>query len=106
MDIQSLRTLMEIQAIQSIGSESQTNSVSGTGSSTFSDMIEELIGSMSDEQSAELSSMLGSHASVAGIFEEGQQKNAADYLQSLIYEGKISTQEGKDAFIVVEDIDA
>ena len=93
MDIQSLRTLMEIQAIQSIGSESQTNSVSGTGSSTFSDMIEELIGSMSDEQSAELSSMLGSHASVAGIFEEGQQKKAADYLQSLIYEGKISVPE-------------
>ena len=93
MDIQSLRTLMEIQAIQSIGSDSQTTSVSGTGSSAFSDMIEELIGSMSDEQSAELSSMLGSHASVAGMFEEGQQQKTADYLQSLIYDGKVNVPE-------------
>ncbi|MGM9949851.1 MAG: lytic transglycosylase domain-containing protein [Lysinibacillus sp.] len=93
MDIQSLRTLMEIQAIQSIGSESPTNAVSGTGSSAFSDMIEELIDSLSDGQSAELSSMLGSHASVAGMFEEGLQQKTADYLQSLMYDGKVSVPE-------------
>ena len=92
MDIQSLRTLMEIQAIQSIGSDGGANAMSGTGSSAFSNMIEELVGGMGAEQSAELSSMLGSHASIAGMLGEGQQK-AADYLQSLIYEGKVSVPE-------------
>ena len=92
MDIQSLRTLMEIQVIQSIGSDGGANAMSGTGSSAFSNMIEELVGGMGAEQSAELSSMLGSHASIAGMLGEGQQK-AADYLQSLIYEGKVSVPE-------------
>ena len=41
MDIQSLRTLMEIQTIQSIGgNDNQTNSVLGSDSSAFSGLIE------------------------------------------------------------------
>ncbi len=83
---------MEIQAIQSIGSEGPANAMSGTGSSAFSNMIEELVGSMGAEQSAELSGMLGSHSSIAGMLGEGRQK-AADYLQSLIYGGKTSVPE-------------
>lgn len=90
MDIQSLRTLMEIQAIQSIGGgESQTNSVLGAGSSAFSEIMEQLISSMGSEQSSKLSEMLGGHASVAGLYQDNQQK-AVNYLQSLIYEGQLN----------------
>lgn len=44
MDIQSMKSLLEIQALQSLGSsESTTNSLFSSGSSVFSDMIEELL---------------------------------------------------------------
>jgi soluble lytic murein transglycosylase-like protein len=89
MDIQSLRTLMEIQAIQSFGGESQTNSISGTDSSAFSGLIEELLESMGSGQASELSAMLGSHASIADMYGDNK-KQTKDYLQSLIYEGKLN----------------
>ncbi|WP_413365021.1 lytic transglycosylase domain-containing protein [Lysinibacillus sp. 3P01SB] len=89
MDIQSLRTLMEIQAIQSVGGDNQTNSVLGTGSSDFSGLIEELLESMGNGQALELSDMLGSHASLADIYGNSEKKTA-DYLQSLIYEGQLN----------------
>ncbi len=89
MDIQSLRTLMEIQAIQSVGGESQTNSVSGTGSSAFSELIEELLESITEDQTSEWSAMLGSHASIADLY-ENSEKTTADSLQSLIYEGQLN----------------
>lgn len=89
MDIQSLRTLMEIQAIQSVGGDNQTNSVLGTGSSDFSGLIEELLESMGNGQASELSDMLGSHASLADIYGNSEKKTA-DYLQSLIYEGQLN----------------
>ena len=85
MDIQSLRTLMEIQTIQSIGgNDNQTNSVLGSDSSAFSGLIEELLATATDEQSVQLANLLGNVSSS----EEQQGQNAANYLQSLIYEGQ------------------
>ena len=87
MDIQSLRTLMEIQTIQSIGgNDNQTNSVLGSDSSAFSGLIEELLATATDEQSVQLANLLGNVSSS----EEQQGQNAANYLQSLIYEGQLS----------------
>ena len=87
MDIQSLRTLMEIQTIQSIGgNDSQTNSVLGSDSSAFSGLIEELLATATDEQSAQLANLLGNVSSS----EDQQGQNVANYLQSLIYEGQLS----------------
>ncbi|KGR83856.1 lytic transglycosylase domain-containing protein [Lysinibacillus odysseyi] len=89
MDIQSLRTLMEIQAIQSVGGESQTNAVLGTGSSAFSELIEEVVESMGNDQASEWSALLGSHASIADMYGNNEERTA-DYLQSLIYEGQLN----------------
>jgi len=86
MDIQSLRTLMEIQTIQSIGgNDNQANSVLGSDSSAFSGLIEELLATASDEQSAQLTNLLGNVSSS----EDQQVKNVENYLQSLIYEGQL-----------------
>ena len=87
MDIQSLRTLMEIQTIQSIGgNDNQTNSVLGSDSSAFSGLIEELLATATDEQSAQLANLLGNVSSS----EDQQGQNVANYLQSLIYEGQLN----------------
>ncbi|WP_431029249.1 lytic transglycosylase domain-containing protein [Lysinibacillus sp. LZ02] len=86
MDIQALRTLMEIQTIQSIGgSNNETNSVLNSNSSAFSSLIEELLASASTEQSSQLSNLLGSVSESSA-----EQKNVANYLQSLIYEGQLN----------------
>lgn len=87
MDIQSLRTLMELQTIQSIGGNSnQTNSVLGSDSSAFSGLIEELLATATDEQSAQLTNLLGNVSSS----EDNPGENVANYLQSLIYEGQLN----------------
>ena len=87
MDIQSLRTLMEIQTIQSIGgNDNQTNSVLGSDSSAFSGLIEELLATATNEQSAQLANLLGNVSSS----EDQQGQNVANYLQSLIYEGQLN----------------
>lgn len=87
MDIQSLRTLMEIQTIQSIGGNNQqTNSVLGSDSSAFSGLIEELLATVTTEQSAKLETLLGNVSSGA----DRQGQDVANYLQSLIYEGQLN----------------
>ena len=87
MDIQSLRTLMEIQTIQSIGgNDNQTNSVLGSDSSAFSGLIEELLATATNEQSEQLANLLGNVSSS----EDQQGQNVANYLQSLIYEGQLN----------------
>ena len=87
MDIQSLRTLMEIQTIQSIGgSNQQTNSVLGSDSSAFSELIEQLLATATDEQSTELANLLGNVPSSEAT--QGQQM--ANYLQLLMYEGQLN----------------
>ena len=87
MDIQSLRTLMEIQTIQSIGSNNQqTNSVLGSDSSAFSGLIEELLATATTEQSAKLETLLGNVSSGA----DPQGQDVTNYLQALIYEGQLN----------------
>ena len=87
MDIQSLRTLMEIQTIQSIGgNDQQTNSVLGSDSSAFSELIEELLATATNEQSAQLENLLGNVYNSEN--KDGQ--NVASYLQSLVYEGQLN----------------
>ena len=87
MDIQSLRTLMEIQTIQSIGGNNQqTNSVLGSDSSAFSGLIEELLATATTEQSAQLETLLGNVSS--GADQQGQ--DVVNYLQSLIYDGQLN----------------
>ena len=87
VDIQALRTLMEIQTIQSIGGNNQqTNSVLGADSSAFSGLIEELLATATTEQSAQLETLLGNVSS--GADQQGQE--VANYLQSLIYEGQLN----------------
>ena len=87
MDIQSVRTLMEIQTIQSIGGNNQqTNSVLGSDSSAFSGLIEELLATATTEQSAKLQALLGNVSSGA----DPQGQDVTNYLQSLIYEGQLN----------------
>lgn len=87
MDIQSLRTLMEIQTIQSIGgSNQQTNSVLGSDSSVFSELIEQLLATATDEQSAQITNLLGEVSSG----EDKQGQKIANYLQTLMYEGQLN----------------
>ena len=87
MDIQSVRTLMEIQTIQSIGGNNQqTNSVLGSDSSAFSGLIEELLATATTEQSAKLEALIGNVSSGA----DPQGQDVTNYLQSLIYEGQLN----------------
>ncbi|MGM9943815.1 MAG: lytic transglycosylase domain-containing protein [Lysinibacillus sp.] len=87
MDIQSLRTLMEIQTIQSIGgNDNQTNSAIGSDSSAFSGLIEQLLATATNEQSAQLTNLLGNISNS----EDQQGQDVANYLQSLIYEGQLN----------------
>jgi len=94
LDIQSLKTLLEIQAIQTLGS---TENSSSDSNSIFSDMISELLGDATTENSAKLSSLLGMSASGTSSFmdqlsslnglSEDMQNSA---LQSLLYKGSNS----------------
>ena len=60
MDIQSLRTLLEIQALQTLGSsDTSTTSLTGNSNSIFSDMIGELLNEASTSSTAKMSSLLG-----------------------------------------------
>lgn len=100
LDIQSLRTLLEIQALQTLGSSgnSSTNSLTDNSNSIFSDMIGELLGEATTTSNANMSSLLGLSSSsdlssyFAGLtnttnnFNQlGDANNNA--LQSLLYNG-------------------
>ncbi|MEG0260389.1 MAG: hypothetical protein RR651_10990, partial [Lysinibacillus sp.] len=62
MDIQSLKTLLEIQALQSIGSNGQSNTNALTNNkSMFSDMIEEVLNGASTTGNTRLSTMGGTN---------------------------------------------
>lgn len=85
MDIQTLKLYMETQAIQSLGSSNSTNS---TNSTTFSQMISQfLTDNNTDDQTAELSNLLGSYGSLAA---EQDKQNVANYLQNLMFEGTVN----------------
>ena len=59
LDIQSLKSLLEIQALQTLGAteNSSTNNLTDNNS-IFSDMINELLGEASTATNANLSSLL------------------------------------------------
>ncbi|MEK5429971.1 lytic transglycosylase domain-containing protein [Lysinibacillus sp. FSL R7-0073] len=87
MDIQSLRSLMEIQALQTLGStdSSSTNALTDN-QSIFSDMMEELLGDASTASNAKLSSLLGLGTANADIL--NQLANTSEgTLESLLYKG-------------------
>ncbi len=87
MDIQSLRSLMEIQALQTLGSTdgSSTNALTDN-QSIFSDMMNELLGDASTASNAKLSSLLGMGTANADIF--NQLANTSEgTLESLLYKG-------------------
>ncbi|WP_260982746.1 lytic transglycosylase domain-containing protein [Lysinibacillus fusiformis] len=87
MDIQSLRSLMEIQALQTLGSTdgSSTNALTDN-QSIFSDMMNELLGDASTASNAKLSSLLGIGTANADIF--NQLANTPEgTLESLLYKG-------------------
>ncbi|WEA39971.1 lytic transglycosylase domain-containing protein [Lysinibacillus fusiformis] len=87
MDIQSLRSLMEIQALQTLGSTdgSSTNALTDN-QSIFSDMMNELLGDASTASNAKLSSLLGFGTASADIF--NQLANTSEgTLESLLYKG-------------------
>ncbi|MCT6818513.1 MAG: lytic transglycosylase domain-containing protein [Lysinibacillus fusiformis] len=87
MDIQSLRSLMEIQALQTLGSTdgSSTNALTDN-QSIFSDMMNELLGDASTASNAKLSSLLGLGTARADIF--NQLANTSEgTLESLLYKG-------------------
>ena len=87
MDIQSLRSLMEIQALQTLGSTdgSSTNALTDN-QSIFSDMMNELLGEASTASNAKLSSLLGIGTANADLF--NQLANTSEgTLESLLYKG-------------------
>ncbi|WP_263642168.1 lytic transglycosylase domain-containing protein [Lysinibacillus fusiformis] len=87
MDIQSLGSLMEIQALQTLGSTdgSSTNALTDN-QSIFSDMMNELLGDASTASNAKLSSLLGLGTASADIF--NQLANTSEgTLESLLYKG-------------------
>ena len=103
LDIQSLRTLLEIQALQTLGASgnSSTNSLTDNSNSIFSDMIGELLNDATTSSNAKMSSLLGLSSSsdlssyFAGLTNTtnslnqlGDFKTATnETLQSLLYNG-------------------
>ena len=98
MDIQSLKTLLEIQALQTLGSSSSTstNTLTDNSNSIFSDMIGELLSEATTTSNAKMSSLLGLSSSsnlsnyFAGLTTGNQLGNmtaSTEALQSLLYKG-------------------
>lgn len=82
MDIQALRTLMELQAIQSIGSTA-TGATTNSSDSTFSDLMNDLLSSYSSdmEKLGEVTS------SLSGT--DSDKQTVASYIESLSLNGNV-----------------
>lgn len=110
MDIQSLKTMLEIQALQSLGSQqsSSVDSLLTSDSSMFSDMIQELLTSVSSTttDTTDLNTLLGSASSstnvssllsnltdsnelssILGSAQSKQSNTAQSYLATMLYSG-------------------
>jgi len=94
LDIQSLRTMLEIQALQTLGSTANSTSNNLTDSnSMFSNMINELLGGATTANSAKLSSLLGGVSSASSMMNQlsslnGLSENMQNSAyQSLLYNG-------------------
>ena len=83
MDIQALRTLMELQAIQSINTTA-TGNATNSSDSTFSTMINELLSSYSSDTNS-----LGAVASTLDNATASDKQTVASYIQSLTLEGNV-----------------
>lgn len=97
MDIQSLRTLLDIQALQTLGSSENSSSNNLTDSnSMFSDMISELLSDATTTKSAKLSSLLGGVSSASSLMNQFSSLNGLSEnmqnsaYQSLLYNGSKS----------------
>ncbi|WP_427109487.1 lytic transglycosylase domain-containing protein [Lysinibacillus xylanilyticus] len=87
MDIQSLRTLLEIQALQTLGSSENSSSNNLTDSnSIFSDMISELLGDSTTTNNAKLSSLLGGVSSASSMMSQFSNNGLAENMQNSAYQ--------------------
>ncbi len=88
LDIQSLKSLLEIQALQTLGSSegSSTNNLTDNDS-IFSDMINELLGETSTASNAKLASLLASNTSNNSNFVNQLATSEQGTLESLLYKG-------------------
>lgn len=84
LDIQSLKSLLEIQALQTLGS---SESSSTDNESIFSDMINELLGETSTASNAKLSSLLATGTSNNSNFVNQLASSEQSPLESLLYKG-------------------
>ncbi|WP_155592029.1 lytic transglycosylase domain-containing protein [Lysinibacillus cavernae] len=88
MDIQSLKSLLEIQALQTLGSAENSST---NNDSIFSDMMNELLGEASTASNAKLSSLLATGTSNNSDFvnQLSMLANTSDQstLESLLYKG-------------------
>lgn len=87
LDIQSLKSLLEIQALQTLGSaESSSTNPLTDNQSIFSDMINEILGEASTASNAKLSSLLGVGTENADYFNQLTHTSESS-LESLLYKG-------------------
>jgi len=92
LDIQSLKSLLEIQALQTLGATTSSSTNSLTSNNTiFSDMIHEILGDASTASNAKLSSLLATGTTNYTDFANqlGQLASLSDQntLESLLYKG-------------------
>lgn len=84
LDIQSIKSLLEIQALQTLGS---SESSSTDNESIFSDMINELLGETSTARNAKLSSLLATGTSNNSNFINHLATSEQSPLESFLYKG-------------------
>lgn len=93
MDIQSLKSLLELQALQSLGTDQNTSTATSNNSSMFSNMIEEVLENATSSSTLDISNMLGSVSSGLDSNKLSQLTNNSvsgplasnPYLASLMY---------------------
>jgi soluble lytic murein transglycosylase-like protein len=92
LDIQSLKSLLEIQALQTLGAteNASTNNLTDNNS-IFSDMINELLGEASTASNAKLSSLFASgtanHSDFVNQLTMLANNSEGSSLESLLYQG-------------------
>ncbi len=90
MDIQTIRTLMEIQSISSFNVTGETNNPSSTNSdnSIFSTLMNNFLTNLTAEQQSEMANRLGSYASIANLSEKMTATSSNG--QALLYNGQVN----------------
>jgi len=90
MDIQTIRTLMEIQSITSFNVTGETNNPSSTNSdnSIFSTLMNNFLTNLTAEQQSDMANRLGSYASIANLSEKMTATSSNG--QALLYNGQVN----------------